>query len=84
MDFLTTSLWAILISTMRKVLVLSSEKVATTCDNAKSIPYDAKSIGFIERKNQAEKYGYLGGDPPPLDSSLKQILEFLTIKLEEK
>ena len=32
--------------TMRKVLVLSSEKVATTCDNAKSIG----SIGFIERK----------------------------------
>ena len=26
--------------TMRKVLVLSSEKVATTCDNAKSIPFE--------------------------------------------
>ena len=26
--------------TMPKVLVLSSEKVATTCDNAKSIPFE--------------------------------------------
>ena len=60
--------------TMRKVLVLSSEKVATTCDNA-------KSIGFIERKN-ARPPGR--GPTPPLDSSLKPILEFLTTKLEEK
>ena len=59
--------------TMRKVLVLSSEKVATTCNNA-------KSIGFIERKNQKKNTV----TPPPLDSSLKQILEFLIIKLEEK
>ena len=29
-------------------------------------------------------HGYSGGDPPPLDSSLKPILEFLIIKLEEK
>ena len=60
--------------TMRKVLVLSSEKMATTCDNA-------KSIGFIERKNARP---WAGTPPPPLDSSLKQILEILTIKLEEK
>ena len=59
--------------TTRKVLVLSSEKVATTCDNA-------KSTGFIERKNQEKKTV----TPPPLALSLKHILEFLTIKLEEK
>ena len=41
----------------------------------------AKSIGFIERKN-ARVPGR--GPTPPLDSSLKEILEFLTIKLEEK
>ena len=53
--------------TTRKVLVSSSEKVATTRDNA-------ESIGFIERKNQAENGGH---PPPPLASSLKQILEIL-------
>ena len=42
--------------TMRKVLVLSSEKLG----------------------------GYGAGTPPPLDTSLKQILEFLIIKLEGK
>ena len=58
--------------TTRKVLVLSSEKVATTRDNA-------ESIGFIERKKVVEK----GNHPtPPLASSLKQILEILIIKLD--
>ena len=93
MDFLATSLWAILISTMRKVLVLSSEKVATTCDNAKSIGFIGYPLAssFVERKmkpaqkvfvlsseESIKKYGDL------LASSLKHILEFLITKLEEK
>ena len=64
MDFLTTSLWAILISTMRKVLVLSSEKMGVIGRNWAGTRADTPT--------------------PPLDSSLKQILEFLIIKLEEK
>ena len=59
--------------TTRKVLVSSSEKVATTRDNA-------EGTGFIERKGG----GYWGGHPPPLGSSLKRILGFLTIKFEGK
>ena len=58
--------------TTRKVLVSSSEKVATTCDNA-------ESISFIERKNQSKN---VTTPPTPLASSLKQILEILTIKLD--
>ena len=50
--------------TMRKVLVLSSEKLDVI----------GRVLGRV-----------WGGYPtPPLDSSLKQILEFLIIKLEEK
>ena len=60
--------------TTRKVLVSSSEKVATTRDNA-------ESTSFIERKIRRLPQA---PTPPPLASSLKHILAIQTIKLEGK